>query len=48
VIILEYGIALASNVDAWKTVKRADELGFNQAWVFNFNARDSKQSTEVI
>jgi hypothetical protein len=45
---MEYGIALASNVDAWKTFKRAEELPFTHAWVFNFNARDSKQSTEVI
>jgi hypothetical protein len=25
---VEFGIALASNFEAWKTVKRANELGF--------------------
>ena len=32
---MEYGIALASNVDAWKTVKRAEELGFTHAWFYD-------------
>jgi|SRR5438445_11525179 len=32
---MEYGIALASNVDAWKTVKRAEELGFTDAWFYD-------------
>ena len=32
---MEYGIALASNVDAWKTVKRAEELGFSHAWFYD-------------
>ena len=27
---MEFGIALFSNVDAWKTVQRAEELGFSQ------------------
>ena len=26
---MEFGIALASNLDAWKTVKRAEELGIS-------------------
>jgi len=30
---MEFGIALFSNVDAWKTVKRAEELGFGTFWV---------------
>jgi 5,10-methylenetetrahydromethanopterin reductase len=32
---VEYGIAVASNVDAWKTVKRAEELGFTHAWFYD-------------
>ncbi|MGA9725161.1 MAG: LLM class flavin-dependent oxidoreductase [Candidatus Binatus sp.] len=32
---MEYGIALASNLDAWKTVKRAEELGFTHAWFYD-------------
>lgn len=32
---MEYGIALTSNVDAWKTVKRAEELGFSHAWFYD-------------
>lgn len=32
---MEYGIALGSNVDAWKTVKRAEELGFTHAWFYD-------------
>jgi 5,10-methylenetetrahydromethanopterin reductase len=32
---MEYGIALVSNVDAWKTVKRAEELGFTHAWFYD-------------
>ena len=31
---MEYGIAVASNVGAWKTVKRAEELGFTQ-WFYD-------------
>lgn len=32
---MEFGIALASNLDAWKTVKRAEELGFTHAWFYD-------------
>lgn len=32
---MEFGIALASNVDAWRTVKRAEELGFSYAWFYD-------------
>jgi 5,10-methylenetetrahydromethanopterin reductase len=32
---MEYGIALVSNVDAWKTVRRAEELGFSYAWFYD-------------
>jgi 5,10-methylenetetrahydromethanopterin reductase len=32
---MEYGIVLASNVDAWKTVRRAEELGFTHAWFYD-------------
>lgn len=32
---MDFGIALASNVDAWKTVKRAEELGFSHAWFYD-------------
>jgi len=32
---MEFGIALVSNVDAWKTVKRAEELGFTHAWFYD-------------
>ena len=32
---MEFGIALFSNVDAWKTVKRAEELGFSHAWFYD-------------
>jgi 5,10-methylenetetrahydromethanopterin reductase len=32
---MDFGIALASNVDAYKTVKRAEELGFTHAWFYD-------------
>ncbi len=32
---MEFGIALASNLDGWKTVKRAEELGFTHAWFYD-------------
>jgi 5,10-methylenetetrahydromethanopterin reductase len=32
---MEYGIAMVSNVDAWKTVRRAEELGFSHAWFYD-------------
>jgi len=32
---MEYGIALASNLDARKSVKRAEELGFTHAWFYD-------------
>jgi len=32
---MDYGIAVASNVGAWKTVKRAEELGFTYAWFYD-------------
>jgi 5,10-methylenetetrahydromethanopterin reductase len=32
---MDFGIALPSNVDAWKTVKRAEELGFTHAWFYD-------------
>ncbi|MGH7898006.1 MAG: LLM class flavin-dependent oxidoreductase [Candidatus Binatia bacterium] len=32
---MEYGIALASNLDGWKAVKRAEELGFTHAWFYD-------------
>jgi 5,10-methylenetetrahydromethanopterin reductase len=32
---MEYGIALASTLDGWKTVKRAEELGFTHAWFYD-------------
>jgi 5,10-methylenetetrahydromethanopterin reductase len=32
---MEYGIAMASPVDAWKTVRRAEELGFTHTWFYD-------------
>jgi 5,10-methylenetetrahydromethanopterin reductase len=32
---MDFGIALASNLDGWKTVKRAEELGFSHAWFYD-------------
>lgn len=32
---MDYGIALISNVDAWKTAKRAEELGFSHCWFYD-------------
>lgn len=32
---MDFGIAIASNVDGWKTVKRAEELGFSHAWFYD-------------
>jgi len=32
---MDFGIALASNLDAWKTVKRAEELGISHAWFYD-------------
>ncbi|MGH7856447.1 MAG: LLM class flavin-dependent oxidoreductase [Candidatus Binatia bacterium] len=32
---MDFGIALVSNVDAWKTAKRAEELGFTHCWFYD-------------
>ncbi len=32
---MEFGIALPTAADAWKTVKRAEELGFTHAWFYD-------------
>jgi 5,10-methylenetetrahydromethanopterin reductase len=32
---MKCGIAVASDVGAWKTVKRAEELGFTHAWFYD-------------
>jgi 5,10-methylenetetrahydromethanopterin reductase len=32
---MDFGIALATPADAWKTVKRAEELGFSHAWFYD-------------
>ncbi len=32
---MEYGIALATETDSWKHVKRAEELGFTDAWFYD-------------
>ncbi len=32
---MEYGIALASEIDSWRWVQRAEELGFSSAWFYD-------------
>src|SRR2546426_271464 len=32
---MDFGIALAPGVDAWKTVERAERLGFSHAWYYD-------------
>jgi 5,10-methylenetetrahydromethanopterin reductase len=32
---MDYGIALATGVDAWQTVQRAEALGFSHAWFYD-------------
>ena len=32
---MDFGIALATPADSWKTVKRAEELGFSHAWFYD-------------
>ena len=32
---MEFGIALATAADSWKTVKRAEDLGFSHAWFYD-------------
>ena len=32
---MEFGIAMATDADAWKLVARAEELGFNSAWFYD-------------
>ncbi len=32
---MDYGIALAPGADAWKTVHRAEALGFSHAWFYD-------------
>src|SRR5262249_59852585 len=33
--VMEFGIAVASPLDSWKVVKRAEELGFSHAWFYD-------------
>jgi len=32
---MEFGIAVATTTDSWKVVKRAEELGFSDAWFYD-------------
>jgi len=32
---MEFGIAVASPLDSWKVVKRAEQLGFSHAWFYD-------------
>src|SRR5215475_2156756 len=32
---MDFGVAFASNLDAWKTVRRAEELGISHAWFYD-------------
>ena len=32
---MEFGIAVATATDSWKVVKRAEELGFTDAWFYD-------------
>ena len=32
---MDFGISIAASVDSWKTVKRAETLGFKNAWFFD-------------
>lgn len=32
---MQFGIAVATAADSWKTVKRAEELGFSHAWFYD-------------
>jgi 5,10-methylenetetrahydromethanopterin reductase len=32
---MDFGIALASTVDGWKTAKRAEEMGFTHVWFYD-------------
>lgn len=32
---MEFGIAVATTTDSWKVVKRAEELGFTDAWFYD-------------
>lgn len=32
---MDFGIAIAPGVDAWKAVRRAEELGFSHAWIYD-------------
>ena len=32
---MDFGIALATKADSWKTAKRAEELGFSHAWFYD-------------
>ena len=32
---MDFGIALAPGVDAWKVVERAERLGFTHAWFYD-------------
>ena len=32
---MDFGIALAPGVDAWKVVRRAEQLGFTHAWFYD-------------
>ena len=32
---MDFGIALPSMLDSWKTVKRAEELGLSHAWFYD-------------
>ena len=32
---MEFSVAVASEVDSWKVVKRAEELGFTSSWFYD-------------
>ena len=33
--LMDYGIAVATTTESWKVVKRAEELGFANAWFYD-------------
>ncbi|MGV0036373.1 MAG: hypothetical protein ACNYPE_16015 [Candidatus Azotimanducaceae bacterium WSBS_2022_MAG_OTU7] len=32
---MEFAVAVASDTDSWKHVKRAEELGFHSSWFYD-------------
>jgi alkanesulfonate monooxygenase SsuD/methylene tetrahydromethanopterin reductase-like flavin-dependent oxidoreductase (luciferase family) len=45
---MEFGIAVATSTDSWRVVKKAEELGFTDAWFYDTQLINRPEETPFI